>query len=160
MKPTQLLMIFALICAMAAAFSAPLQAGPIKAHWSQVCGIANGRELTITTANGETEQGRCAAIDVSGGLRLRKADGSDVVVERILVTRIVMGKPGARLLRSLGDTMSEGLGSGIYSLLTPYAPYGILVIAGTLAYGAIAAPFCLLGDLFSHGSGTQEIQVI
>jgi hypothetical protein len=35
----------------------------------------------------------------------------------------------------------------------------LVVIPATVAWGAMAAPFCLLGDLADSGPETQEIKV-
>jgi hypothetical protein len=63
-------------------------------------------------------------------------------------------------LRSLGRGMRTGLRQGTDWLLSPYAPLGLVVVPGTLAWGAVAAPFCLVGDLKNKVKGRQEIKVI
>jgi hypothetical protein len=56
--------------------------------------------------------------------------------------------------------MHEGLRQGFEWLFSPYAPLGMVVVPGTVAWGAVAAPFCLLGDLNDKLAGRREIKVI
>jgi hypothetical protein len=45
-------------------------------------------------------------------------------------------------------------------LLTPAAPVAIVLVPGTFAWGALAAPFCLIGDLSNKIGGSEEIKVL
>jgi hypothetical protein len=63
-------------------------------------------------------------------------------------------------LSALGRNVQKGLRQGFEWLLSPYAPLGIVAVPATVAWGAVAAPFCLLGDLTHKASRTREIKVI
>jgi hypothetical protein len=63
-------------------------------------------------------------------------------------------------LAALGRGMDKGLRSGFGWLFSPAAALGIVAVPSTLAWGAIAAPFCLMGDLYYKVSGTEEIKVL
>jgi hypothetical protein len=57
MKHIQLGIILALTLAPA---SMPVRAaGAVEAHWNQVCRVASGHELLLTTATGEELRGYC-----------------------------------------------------------------------------------------------------
>jgi hypothetical protein len=36
---------------------------------------------------------------------------------------------------------------------------GLVAIPATVAWGAVAAPFCLLGDLGDNGPVTQDVKI-
>ena len=40
------------------------------------------------------------------------------------------------------------------------APVGVVAVPATLAWGIVAAPFCLLSDLADEANGVEEIKVI
>src|SRR5216684_613030 len=78
-------------------------------------------------------------------------------VARAALSRIRMQRSkNEHQLRSLG----RGLRWGFEVLLSPYAPLGLAVVPPMLAWGAGAAPFCLLGDLIHQETGSREIKVI
>jgi hypothetical protein len=56
--------------------------------------------------------------------------------------------------------MRRSLRAGFAALFSPYAPAGIVMVPGTLAWGAVAAPFCLIADIGAAAAGgKQEIRV-
>jgi len=86
-------------------------------------------------------------------------DHKVVKIARATLTRLEMSErgksgpiPRARMHRSLKD--------GSDALFSPMAPAGIVLIPGTLAWGAVALPFCLLGDLHAKIHGKREIKPI
>jgi hypothetical protein len=62
-----------------------------------------------------------------------------------------MYQPGNHHLADLGNSMSKSFRRGFGWLFSPAAPLGLLTIPATVAWGAMAAPFCLLGDLGDNG---------
>ena len=134
-------------------------ADPIQTQWNQVCRVTNGRELIVTTTNGDTVQGYCISIDVDG-VRVRTKDGKVARIARTALARLEMRRSKGHQLSSLRNDMHEGLKFGFDRLLSPLAPVGLVVVPGTLAWGAVAAPFCLLGDLNDKLAGKREIKLI
>jgi hypothetical protein len=147
------------------AWTLPLHATEqVEVRWSEVCRVADGHQLTITTTNGDTVDGYCMSINVDE-MAVTTKDRRVVKVARAALSRIQMQmqpSPKGHYLRSLGKGMHEGFRQGFSWLLSPYAPLGLVVVPGTVAWGAIAAPFCLLGDLKDNTISEQskEIKVI
>lgn len=126
--------------------------------WNQVCQVAQGRELLVTTTNGAPVAGYCVRIDVKA-ITVETNDHRYVKIARDTLTRIEMRRAKGHQLSSLGKGMRQGFHFGFDSLLSPLAPLGIVVVPATVAWGAVAAPFCLLGDLRYKLSGRQEIRI-
>jgi hypothetical protein len=144
------------------AWTLPLHAaGPIEVRWTKVCEVAGGHQLTITTVNGDTVDGYCLSINVDQ-IAVTAENRRVVTIARAALSRIEMSRSRNthHQLRSLGRGMRTGLRQGTDWLLSPCAPLGLVVVPGTLAWGAIAAPFCLLGDLKNKVVGKQEIKVL
>jgi len=158
MKYSHLSVISVLALLSVASAPGPLYAAdPISVSWNQVCRFANNRELLLTTATGDTVDGFCIGIDVNE-ITVSTQDHRIVKIARTTLSRIEMRRARGHQLRSLRDDMIGGLGWGVGSLLTEWFPAGLLIIPGSLAWGAVAAPFSLLGDLKAKVSGTREIR--
>jgi hypothetical protein len=143
----------------AIAWALPLHAaGPTEVPWNEVCRVAAARELVITTANGDTVDGYCVSISVDE-MAINTRNRGVVKVARKALSRIQMHRSKGHQLSSLGKAMHKGLNYGFDGLLSPYAPLGIVAVPSILAWGAVAAPFCLLGDLKDKVTGKQEIKV-
>jgi hypothetical protein len=143
-----------------AAASMPLCASAaVEANWNQICRVATGRELLLTTANGDQVRGFCFSVDVDG-LGVKTSTGQVTRIARTALTRIEMRRTQGRQLHALGGVMHDGLKFGVKALFSPFAPVGLVALPGTLAWGAIAAPFCALADLEERGGGSQEIKLI
>ena len=141
-------------------FAQPLRADDaLEVQWNKVCQVADGHELLVRTANGEMVQGICLSVNVDE-MAVRTKDNNVVRVARSTMSRLDMYLSPAHQLRSLGKGMHAGLKEGFRGLLSPEAPVGIVLIPGTLAWGAISAPFCVLGDLKSKLEGTRQIKPI
>jgi len=134
-------------------------AGPRTAQWKEVCRVAGDRELSITTQGGETVTGYCMAISVDE-IAVRTKDQKIRRIARSALSRIDMRRTKGHALASLGKGVLGGLHQGHQWLLSPAAPLGIVLIPGALAWGAVAAPFCLLGDLQYRMAGSEEIKVL
>jgi hypothetical protein len=137
---------------------APIHAADLQAHWAELCRVAGAHQLNVTTSDGKTLSGSCASTDADG---LSLSTNQRVVkIARSTLARIQMYQPGAgHHLADLGDGMHKSFRKGFGWLFSPAAPLGLVAIPATVAWGAVAAPFCLLGDLGDNGPVTQDIQV-
>jgi hypothetical protein len=137
--------------------SVPLYAGDtIEVPWNQLCRQLNFHELAVTTTTGETVEGYCMSIDVNQVSI--NVNGNPVRVARTKITRLLM-LPQGHQLRSLGKGVRGGLNYGFNALLSPSAVLGAIAIPGTLAWGAVSTPFCVLGDLKAKLSHSKEIRI-
>lgn len=125
--------------------------------WTQVCRKVSDREVLIKTATGETIQGYCVSVDVNA-VSITTIDHGLVKVARNNIDRLLMF-PRGHQLRSLGKGVRGGLSYGFNALLSPSAVMGAIAIPGTLAWGAVSAPFCILGDLRAKLSHSKEITI-
>lgn len=139
----------------------PLHAAePMAVRWNDVCSATRGHQLTLTTANGHSVDGYCISVDVEE-IAVTTKDQRVVKIARTALSRIRMrsSKKGHQL-NSLGRGVHEGLRLGFDWLLSPLAPLGAVTVPATLAWGVVAAPFCILGDLKDNMATNQEIKVI
>jgi hypothetical protein len=141
--------------------SLPLHAAePRTVRWNDVCRVTTGRQLTITTTNGGIVDGYCISVDVDE-IAVATKDRGIVKIARTAFSRIQMSHPNKRhQLRSLHKGVHEGLRQGFGWLLSPQAPLGMVAVPVTLAWGAMAAPFCVLGDLKDKMAAREEIRVM
>jgi len=132
-------------------------ADSIDVPWTQVCRKAGDHELLIRTAKGETIQGYCISLDVNA-VSITTSDHKLVKVARNNIDRLLMS-PRGHQLRSLGKGVRSGLSYGFNALLSPSAPLGAIAIPGTLVWGAVSVPFCMLGDLKASLTRNKEIRI-
>jgi hypothetical protein len=160
MKNFQPRFIRAGLLAAAMISSLPLHAdGPLQVSWNQVCRVAERRELLVTTVNDGKIEGTCVSINVDE-IAVMTKDHKVVKIARQTLSKLELQRKKGHQLRALGNGMHEGLRMGFGALFSPWAPAGIVAVPGTLVWGAIAAPFCLVGDLAAKVKGTQEIKPI
>lgn len=141
------------------AWALPVHAADqLHAHWADLCRVAIGHQLNVITSDGKTVTGSCTSTDADG---LSLTTNQQVVkIARATLTRIQMYQPGnGHHLADLGNGMSKSFNRGFRWLFSPAAPLGLVAIPATVAWGAVAAPFCLLGDIGQTGPNTQDIQV-
>jgi hypothetical protein len=137
----------------------PLNAAdPIEVSWNQVCQVASGRELIVTTAKGETTEGYCLSINIDE-IAVSTMDHKVVKIARSTLSRIDVRRAKSHQFSSLIKGMHEGFRWGFESVLSPWAPLAIVAVPATLAWGVVAVPFCLLGDLRNKAKGKQEIKL-
>jgi len=148
-----------MILSAALAWTLPLHAADdIHARWKDLCQVAGSHQLNVTTSDGNTVSGSCTSTDADG-LSLT-ANQRVVKIARSTLTRIQMYQPGSgHHLADLGDGMSKSFRRGFGWLFSPAAPLGLVTIPATLAWGAVSAPFCLLGDMGDDGPVTHDIKV-
>jgi hypothetical protein len=123
--------------------------------------VAGGKQLTIQTVDGSTVDGYCLSINVDE-IAITTKDQRIVRIARKTLSRIHVQRSqnDGHQLRALGRGIHKGLRKEVDWLFSPYAPLGIVAVPATLAWAAVSAPFCLLGDLTHANSGTREIKVI
>jgi hypothetical protein len=143
-------------------WSLPLcAADEIRVHWNEVCRAAGGNQLTIKTTDGGTVSGYCLSVNVDE-IAVSTNDQRVVRITRKTLSRIDMQRSQneGHQLRALGRGLHSGLRKEFELRLSPFAPLGIVALPATVAWGAVAAPFCVIGDLTHRTSRTQEIKVI
>jgi hypothetical protein len=134
-------------------------ADDIHSKWTDLCHVAGRRQLNVTTSDGKTVSGSCTSTDADG-LSLN-SNQRVVKIARSTLTRIQMYDPGnGHHLADLGDGMYKSFRKGFGWLFSPAAPLGLVAIPATVAWGAVSAPFCVLGDLGSDGPVTRDVKVI
>lgn len=139
-KLSPLLILFATIFP-----SIPLHAGDsVTVPWERICAASAEHDLHVTTSAGDTWDGYCVSVDVNEVSV--NANGKIVRIARDSVNRIMM-TPQRHQLRSLGRGVRKGLSVGVRLTFSPAAPAGLVTIPATLAWGAVALPFCAIGDI-------------
>ncbi|MGP0073300.1 MAG: hypothetical protein ACLPWF_15385 [Bryobacteraceae bacterium] len=158
MKNKTCLFAFGILVAMA-----PLHAADVQARWNDLCRVAGAHQLNVTTSDGKTVSGTCIGTsgdDLSLTVKHLTSNQGAIKVARSTLTRIQMYDPGnGHHLADLGDGMSKSFKKGFGWLFSPAAPLGLVAIPATVAWGAVSAPFCLLGDMGSNGPTTQDIKL-
>ena len=146
------------ILTAALAWTLPLLAADdIRTRWTDLCHVAGSHQLNVTTTDGSTVSGACTG--TSADELSLTANQRVVKIARATLTRIQMYQPGNHHLADLGNGMAKSFNRGFAWLFSPAAPLGLVTIPATVAWGAVAAPFCLLGDMGDNGPTTQEIKV-
>jgi hypothetical protein len=155
MRRIQLLTLSALAI-LSAILLVPLAAADtVDVPWQQICYKALNHEMVITTASGDSLEGYCSSVDAAGVSLTIK--GKVVRVMRGSVSRLMIYTPRHRL-RALGHEMMQSLRTGFAALLTPSGPVALASIPATLAWGAVSAPFCILGDLVGRTDDGVELR--
>jgi hypothetical protein len=137
----------------------PLHAADVQVHWNDLCRIAAGRQLNVTTSDGKTVNGSCLATS-SDELALTATEGV-VKIARSTLTRVQVWQPGNRHhLKDLGNNMDSSFQLGFIFLRSPAAPIGLAIIPATVAWGVVAAPFCVLADIVGRdGAMIHDVNV-
>jgi hypothetical protein len=147
----------------ALSWTVPLHAAdPIETHWSDVCKVSAGNELVLTTLDGATADGYCVRVNVDE-IAITTLDHRTIHVARATLASLQVRHSHAKghQLKSLHKEIHEGLREELSWLLSPMAPLGLVAVPATLAWGAVAAPFCMLGDLVSKITpADQEIKLL
>jgi hypothetical protein len=145
------LMIFA-----ALAGSAALRAqDSIQLPLPRVCDYARSRIVQVKLPTGETVEGVCFSTTVDE-IQVQTKNGI-VKVARAQLSRVTIADIQPRhQLSHLGKQVGKGVSWSAKQVPTEWGVVGVVGIPVTLAFGAVAAPFCLLGDIFGY---TKTIEV-
>jgi hypothetical protein len=144
----------------AAAFATPVYAADtVETRWIDLCKTAGNHALSLTTQNGGTLEGTCISIDVNG-VQIRN-EHKVVTIARSELTRVRLYRaPHGRNLAALGKMVGGSVKEFGPQLLSPMAPFALTAIPTTVAYAAVAAPFCAIGDIVARLKGKREVKVI
>src|SRR5262245_12356273 len=105
--------------AVALGSSLPLCAADAReVPWNEVCRVAQGRELMVTTTTGNTVSGYCVVIDVNE-IGVKTSDRGVVKVARNALSKLKVERSKGHQLRSLGRGVHKGLHKGTDYLLSP-----------------------------------------
>jgi hypothetical protein len=137
--------------------SPSLRAGTDEMPWSSVCRVSHEHRLTITTTNGDTEEGYCTGINVDE-ITLTK-DQRVVKIARNTISRLQMHRTKDHQKAALWKGVGHGLRDGVDWLFSPHAPAGMVMVPSSLAWGVVASPFCLIADVADLLAGDNEIKV-
>jgi hypothetical protein len=144
------------------ALSAPAQSPTPKpttpVEWRNLCSNTARELLVVTTESGDTVQGYCVSVQYDE-VAIRTVDGKVVRVARGTLKTVLALAVAENRMKALGKGMKQGLRYGVKTTFSPLAPIGLVVIPGTLAWGAAATPFCILGDLFG-GKPAQRVLAV
>jgi hypothetical protein len=139
------------------ASSTLLHADTVEVPWAKVCEVSHGLRLIVTTTNGETTEGYCTSINVDE-IALTN-DQRVIKVAKTAVAHLAVHRVKGHQLAALWRGLKLHLQDATGLLFSPLAPAGAVMLPGTLAWGAVASPFCLLADFADRLAGENEIKV-
>lgn len=141
-------------------FAAALRAQePIEVQWNDICRITSGKEINLHTAAGTQLKGYCISVSVDE-MSIRTTDGRVMKIARNALQKLRMQRVKGGQLKALGKGVNGAFLLSTEFLFSPAAPIGLVGIPASLAWGVVAAPFCVLGDLHSKLHGSREIRVM
>jgi hypothetical protein len=144
----------------ALAWTVPLHAAdPIETRWNDVCKVSAKNQLSLTTADGETVEGVCIHINADE-IAVTTFDHRTIHIARAALSSLRLRRTQGHQLKSLGKGLRGGLGTELRWLLSPLAPLGLVAAPATLAWGAAATPFCMLGDLVNKVTSARNIKLL
>lgn len=136
-------------------------AGTIETHWIDVCKLAaSGDHLILATVDGETVESKYCVRVNADEIAVTTSDNRTIRIARAALASLRVSSAQGHQLRSLGKGVHGGLRNGLRWLLSPMAPLGLVSIPATLAWGATAAPFCVLGDLVHKARPDREVKLL
>jgi len=138
--------------------SIPLHANETRSvPWEGLCDVSTDHSLHLTTTAGADLEGYCVSIDATD-VSVR-SNGKIIRIARDSVNRIFM-TPRRHQLRSLARGVHQGLSYGVRATFSPVAPVGLVAIPATVAWGAVALPFCAIGDLVKPREHPTELVIL
>jgi len=139
--------------AMFAAAAIALQAAPSEQiRWKELAARLQGKLVTITTKDGKSLSGKLFSVRPEG---IYFTDGTSPKASRESVVSVHWEAPQVSETRKLGHMLARAYRHSGRLLGTPMGPFGVVELPAITAWGAAAAPFCILGDLFSDQSRTS-----
>lgn len=158
MRNTHPLTRFHRIAMLAIAVGFTLQAAPSEQLlWSQLATRLQGKQVTVKTKDGKSVSGRFFTVGRDGIY----FGGTQNKIPRDGVQSLHWEAPDAHQTEKLGNMLGHAYRHSGSLLGTPMAPFGVIEIPVITAWGAAAAPFCLLADLFSdHPTTSGDISIL
>jgi hypothetical protein len=141
----------------AAQSPAPTAETPVE--WNNLCANTAKELLVVTTESGDTIKGYCVFVQ-HDELTVRTEDGKMVKIARGTLRKVLAGAVPEHRLKALRKGVKDSLRVGVKLTFSPVAPVGLVVIPGTLAWGAVATPFCILGDLFAEKPAAPHVLAV
>jgi hypothetical protein len=148
----------AILTAVSSQAQNPAPTAETPVEWRNLCASTAKELMVVTTESGDTIQGYCVSVQ-HDELTVRTTDGKIVKIARGTLSKVLARTVPENRLQALGRDMRHGLHEGVKMTFSPLAPVGLVTIPGTLAWGAVAAPFCILGDLFGEQSSQRVLAV-
>lgn len=137
--------------------SGALLADNVEVPWAKVCEASHGQRLVLTTKTGEVLEGYCTSTDADE-IALTK-DQRVVRVAKSAVSHLHIRRLKGHQLAALWKGVGHEVRDGADLLFSPLAPVGAVMVPGSLAWGAVATPFCILADIGNFLAGEDEIKV-
>lgn len=151
---------FSIVLLVLAASTALRAQAVVQLPWNQACQYMNNgssHKVQITTLTGETTEGVCFAVTMDE-IQLKTKTGI-LTIARSQLSRVRMYEiQPRRQLAHLAKTVGSGLKESVKMIPTDWGIIGVAGIPATLAWGGLAAPFCLLGDIIGY-TKTIEINI-
>jgi len=145
------------ISAIAVAFT--LQAAPSEQLlWKDLAAKLQGKQVTVKMKDGKSISGRFFTVGRDG---IFFSGGAPDKIPRDAVQSLHWETPDAHQTEKLANMLGHAYRHSGSLLGTPMAPFGVIEIPVITAWGAAAAPFCLLADLFSdHPTTSGDISIL
>ena len=137
--------------------SGALYADTVEVPWAKVCEASHGQRLVLTT-NDRRDPGRILHVDRRDEIALTK-DQRVVRVAKSAVSHLHIRRLKGHQLAALWKGVGHEMQDGADLLFSPLAPVGAVMVPGSLAWGAVATPFCILADIGNFLAGEDEIKV-
>jgi hypothetical protein len=136
-----------------------LEAAPSEQlHWKDLAARLQGKLVMIATKNGKSLHGRFFTVRPEG---IYIGDGNQEKLSRDAVVSLHWEAPFKSQTQKLGNMLARAYRHSGKLLGTPMGPFGLVELPAITAWGAAAAPFCLLGDLFSgHPPTSGDISIL
>jgi len=131
----------------------------MEVQWNDVCRITGGKQIDFKTPAGEDVKGFCLSLNVDE-MSVRTTDGKILKIARSTLQKLRMHKERGGQLKALHKGVHEVFWGSVGLTFSPLAPAGLVGMPASLAWGAVALPFCALNDLHSKLHGTREIRIL
>ena len=123
--------------------------------WVEVCRTADNHSVTVKTKNHGSVTGACSNVDETQ-IQLFTHERGLLTISRRDVTAIYKRvQTTNHQLATLKQDVGQQFHQDFRWLFSPAAPLGLVAVPITAVWGAVAAPFCWIGDLM-HPGGPQR----
>ena len=140
------------------ACSASVYADTVEVPWAKVCEASHGKSLVVTTTNGETLEGFCTSINVDE-IGLTKDQRLVKVAKSATCAASRASRQESSVCRAVERSGARIAGRSRFPIFFALRRWEWSQFFWTLAWGAVASPFCLLADLGDRLAGENEIKV-